>query len=82
VEIMGDFTSWQPVRLARQGDGWWTASLPIPRGTHQMNVRVDGGAWGVPPGLTTVKDEFGGWSRCWSCSDVMTPRAASITREM
>jgi hypothetical protein len=25
-----------------------------------MNVRVDGGAWGVPPGLTAVKDEFGG----------------------
>jgi hypothetical protein len=25
-----------------------------------MNVRVDGGGWLAPPGLTTVVDEFGG----------------------
>jgi hypothetical protein len=25
-----------------------------------MNIRLDGGAWIVPPGLLTSTDEFGG----------------------
>ena len=60
VEISGDFTSWEPVTLTASADGWWTAGLPIPRGTYQMSVRRDGGRWLVPPGLVGVKDEFGG----------------------
>lgn len=60
VEISGDFTSWEPVSLTASGSGWWTASLPIPRGTHQVSVRRDGGRWLVPPGLIGVRDEFGG----------------------
>jgi len=34
--------------------------LPLERGTHQFNVRVDGGSWGVPPGIGTAPDDFGG----------------------
>lgn len=60
IEISGDFTSWEPVSLTASGNGWWTAQLPIPRGTYQMSVRRDGGRWLVPPGLTGVRDEFGG----------------------
>ncbi|NUQ19946.1 MAG: hypothetical protein HOQ09_03200 [Gemmatimonadaceae bacterium] len=60
VEISGDFTSWQPVTLESLGDGWWTTTLPIGAGTYEMNVRVDGGAWLAPPGLTTLADEDGG----------------------
>ena len=60
VEINGDFTRWQPVRLTRDADGWWSLSLSIPPGTYQMNIRVDGGAWLAPPGLLTATDEFGG----------------------
>ncbi|MGI8618545.1 MAG: glycogen-binding domain-containing protein [Gemmatimonadaceae bacterium] len=61
VEIMGDFTDWSPVRMnPTQSPGGWTISLPVSSGVHQVNVRLDGGAWVVPEGLTTVRDEFGG----------------------
>jgi len=59
VELNGDFTHWQPVRLTRGADGWWSATLPIAPGAYQMNVRVDDGPWIAPPGLLTSKDEFG-----------------------
>jgi 1,4-alpha-glucan branching enzyme len=57
---MGDFTDWAPAQLATGRRGWWTITLPIPAGTHRMNLRVDGGAWGVPPGLPVLTDEFSG----------------------
>jgi hypothetical protein len=60
VEVTGDFTRWQPLRLTRQRDGRWVATLPLPAGTHEIALRIDGGAWLAPPGLTTIRDEFGG----------------------
>lgn len=60
VEIVGDFTHWQPVSLSPAGDGWWTVTLPIVAGTYEANIRVDGGAWLVPPGATALADEDGG----------------------
>lgn len=61
VEIMGDFTDWTPVQMTRAPSaGTWATSLPIASGVHQINVRIDGGAWIVPAGLTTIRDEFGG----------------------
>jgi hypothetical protein len=60
VELNGDFTQWQPVRLTRAADGSWVATLPITTGTHQMTIRLDGGRWIAPPGLLTSTDEFGG----------------------
>jgi hypothetical protein len=60
VEISGDFTNWQPLRLARDAGGWWSASRRIAAGTYEMNVRIDGGAWLVPSGLLSTADEFGG----------------------
>lgn len=60
VEITGDFTNWVPVRLASDGNGWWSLSQRITAGTHEINVRVNGGAWAVPPGLAAIRDEFGG----------------------
>ncbi|HEU4563980.1 MAG TPA: glycogen-binding domain-containing protein, partial [Gemmatimonadaceae bacterium] len=60
VEVMADFTDWQPVALARAGDDEWRASLPVAAGTHRVNVRVNGGAWMVPAGLTAVADDFAG----------------------
>ncbi len=59
VEISGDFTNWEAVPLEHGADGWWAATLPIESGTHQLNVRLDGTAWVVPPGLLTVTDESG-----------------------
>jgi hypothetical protein len=60
VEINGDFTQWKALSLARGNDGWWSITLPIAAGTHQTNVRIDGGSWIAPPGLLATADEFGG----------------------
>jgi hypothetical protein len=60
VEMTGDFTQWAPVDLQRSSDGWWSASVRAAPGTYQMNFRIDGGPWMVPPGMLSMKDEFGG----------------------
>ena len=60
VEVMGDFTDWQPLPLSALGSGTWVLVTAIPSGPHLVEVRVDGGAWMAPAGATKVKDEFGG----------------------
>jgi AMP-activated protein kinase-like protein len=60
VEIMGDFTDWQPVGLEKKGRDEWSAVVRIPAGTHRVNLRVDQGPWGVPPGIPVLDDDFGG----------------------
>jgi hypothetical protein len=60
VEVAGDFTAWAPVAMKPEGSGWWAATLPIPAGVHQVNLRLDGSAWRTPPALPSVADEFGG----------------------
>ena len=59
IELMGDFTNWKPISLRGAGSGWWTTELPITTGIHEINVRINGGQWVVPPGLTQKRDEFG-----------------------
>jgi hypothetical protein len=60
VELSGDFNAWQPVRLTRDRDDSWIASLSIAPGTYRMNIRVDGERWTPPPGAAAVDDEFNG----------------------
>ena len=60
VEIMGDFTDWEPVALRKGPHDEWSVVIVIPRGTHRMNLRVNDGAWGVPPGIPALDDDFGG----------------------
>jgi hypothetical protein len=60
VDIMGDFTDWEPVALLPEGDGWWALPRALPRGLYRMNLRSDGGMWRVPPGLSSEADDFGG----------------------
>jgi hypothetical protein len=60
VELMGDFTDWTPVILVPGDDSTWRLRMRIPAGIHEVNVRMDGGPWQVPPGLTAVDDGFGG----------------------
>lgn len=60
VELIGDFTGWQPVSLTRAPDGNWSVTLPLDPGLHRVNLRVDEGPWGVPPGVPAVADDFGG----------------------
>ena len=62
VEVNGDFTQWVPIRLTQdvRDTSKWTAALPIGPGKYQMNIRVDSGPWVAPPGLLSLRDEFGG----------------------
>ena len=60
VEINGDFTNWIPVPLVPATGDRWSVNVPIKKGKYQMNMRVDGGPWIVPPGLLSMADEFGG----------------------
>jgi hypothetical protein len=60
VEVAADFTDWEPVSLRRVGDAQWEVMLPVTRGAHRVNVRVDVGAWVVPRGTRLERDEYGG----------------------
>lgn len=60
LELSGDFSGWKPLSLAACGGGCWTVVLPLTPGTHRLNVRVDGGSWVAPPGLTTMSDDYAG----------------------
>ena len=60
IELMGDFTEWQPVALGRAGEDIWEVTLPISVGLHRFNVRADGGQWTVPLGYAVQSDDFGG----------------------
>lgn len=58
VEVIGTMTGWEPRALERTEAGW-AIVLPAAPGGHQLQVRVDGGAWLPPAGPTTMTDEFG-----------------------
>ncbi len=60
VELAGDFTDWTPRALRQESDRRWRIRLPLAPGIYRVNVRVDGGRWTVPVGMTSVDDEFGG----------------------
>jgi hypothetical protein len=58
VEITGDFTDWEPLALTKES-GRWRVRIALPAGVHRVNLRLDGGAWLIPPGIPRVLDEFG-----------------------
>lgn len=58
VEIEGDFTDWQPLPLTEREQSTWTLPAPLAPGTYRFSVRIDGGEWFVPAGVTKVPDEF------------------------
>lgn len=60
VEVMADFTDWQPVAMSSSGGGLWELRLAVPSGTHRLNIRVDAGEWIVPAGARPEAGEFGG----------------------
>jgi hypothetical protein len=60
VELAADFTDWAPVTLLSTGNDWWERSVTIPPGLHEVQVRLDGGVWQVPPGLPRTAREFAG----------------------
>jgi hypothetical protein len=60
VELMADFTAWEPVRMTRLPNGAWALERPIASGVHHVVIRIDDAPWGAPPNLAHVPDEFGG----------------------
>ena len=60
VEIAGDFNAWRAVPLVRRPDGWWSIELDLEPGAYETSIRLDGGPWIAPPGLTPITDEFAG----------------------
>lgn len=60
IELMADFTDWQPVVMRHASNDEWQVAMQIAPGTHRVNIRVDGGQWSAPPGASTVQDEFNG----------------------
>jgi hypothetical protein len=60
VEVMGDFSDWNPILLMRRGRDLWDVTIPFAPGVHEINLRIDGGQWVAPPGLPTRKDSFAG----------------------
>jgi len=60
IELMADFTDWQPVAMRHASNDEWQIAMPITPGAHRVNIRVDGGEWRAPPGASTVQDEFNG----------------------
>ncbi|CAN5246537.1 hypothetical protein BH23GEM2_BH23GEM2_08340 [soil metagenome] len=62
VELSGDFTLWEPVQLQREAGGWWSITFPLRPGAYEVNLRVNGGQWIIPPGLLVIRDRVGGSS--------------------
>ena len=60
VEIMGDFSDWEPLPLIRRGRDQWELLVPMTAGIHRINLRIDRGEWIAPPGMPSVKDGFNG----------------------
>jgi hypothetical protein len=58
VQVLGDFTLWEPIPLQR-GAAEWSVELDIPEGTHHFGFLVDG-VWFLPVDAPdTVSDEWG-----------------------
>lgn len=62
VELTGDLSRWDAVALVRGADGVWWGRFATSATAVEILLRVDGGAWLVPPGAEPVTDEFGGRS--------------------
>jgi hypothetical protein len=51
VELMADFTDWQPISFERANGGSWRIERAIAPGLHRLSLRVDGGPWIAPSNL-------------------------------
>ena len=58
VQVLGDFTLWEPVAMTADGSRW-TVELEVPIGTHHFGFLVDG-SWYLPDDAPdAVPDEWG-----------------------
>jgi hypothetical protein len=55
VTVVGNFNDWEATPLSDEnGDGIWTASIPLPPGRYEYAFVVDGRWWGQDP----LADEY------------------------
>ncbi len=63
VELVGDFTAWQPGQILLVGpdeSGHWTARIELPAGRYEYLFLVDGAEWVTDPHATARRpDGFG-----------------------
>ena len=59
VEVMGDFTDWEPVTLTLTGDVF-SGVFALSPGSHRLVLRMDGGDWRPAANTPAVDDDFGG----------------------
>jgi hypothetical protein len=58
MDLLGDFTLWEPQAMSRDGDGW-AIEIRIPSGTHHFGFLADG-EWYLPENVPDlVSDEWG-----------------------
>jgi hypothetical protein len=59
VDVMGDFTDWEPIELALTGDVF-SRAVTMSSGTHRVVLRIDGGEWQPAANTPAVDDDLGG----------------------
>lgn len=59
VDILGDFTDWEPLSLTPR-NGVFSASVALSSGSHRMLVRLDGDEWQTAANTPAVDDDLGG----------------------
>jgi cyclomaltodextrinase len=66
VYVTGDFANWDPQATPMSdddGDGVWTATVPLPRGEHLYKFVVNGTDWMEDPlNSEHVDDNYGGYN--------------------
>jgi 1,4-alpha-glucan branching enzyme len=62
VQLAGDFTGWQqaPLNLKKQRGGVWKATVPLPPGTYEYRMLVDGQWCDDPQCRKRSPNQFGG----------------------
>lgn len=63
VAVVGSFNSWEETQLSDQdGDGIWTASIPLSPGRYEYAFLIDGRWWGQDPLADEYVQSFGEFS--------------------
>lgn len=63
VVVVGDFNDWEATALAdKDGDGIWTATIPLSPGRYEYGFLIDGRWWGEDPRADEHIQSFGEYS--------------------
>jgi len=59
VDVVGDFTDWKPTIALddADGDGVWSARVPLTPGVHEYMFVVDGATWMTDPNAAGYSDD-------------------------